>query len=151
MKKTVTPMKSSAGFTMVELIIVIAILGVLAATALPRFLNVTKEAKVAAVNGVAGGLRSAVGTVQAAYFAKGDMSKGDVTMADGTVVTVSLGKGIPTGDAAGIGKAITSTEGLSPDYTTATAVTFTPKDGGATCQATYNQTDGSVTTAINGC
>ena len=49
--------KQQQGFTLVELIVVIVILGILAATALPRFINVTTEARGAAVDGVAGAIR----------------------------------------------------------------------------------------------
>ena len=54
-KKQVDNMKNSSGFTLIELVIVIVILGILAVTALPRYLDVTEEAKNASVEGVAGG------------------------------------------------------------------------------------------------
>jgi MSHA pilin protein MshA len=51
--------KSNAGFTLIELMSVIVILGVLAATAVPRFVNLSDAAKEAAVEGIAGALASA--------------------------------------------------------------------------------------------
>ena len=54
-------MKSrQAGFTMIELIVVIVILGVLAATALPKFINMRGDAEQAAADGVAGAAASAM-------------------------------------------------------------------------------------------
>ncbi|MCR6653935.1 MAG: type II secretion system GspH family protein [Cellvibrionaceae bacterium] len=50
--------RQQSGFTLIELIAVIVILGILAATAVPRFVNLQDEAALAAVRGVAGSIES---------------------------------------------------------------------------------------------
>ncbi|MDF0535231.1 prepilin-type N-terminal cleavage/methylation domain-containing protein [Shewanella sp. A32] len=83
------------GFSLIELVIVIVILGLLAATAIPRFLNVTDDAENASLEGVTGGLATAVAFVRSQWEVDG--RRNNTVTLDGTSIALDTRFGYPTG------------------------------------------------------
>ena len=67
-----SPQKTQQGFTLIELVVVIVILGILAATAAPKFIDLTGDAKASTLQGVRGSIESATSMVHAKALIAGD-------------------------------------------------------------------------------
>ncbi len=80
-----------AGFTIIELVVVILLLGILTATALPRFLDVTDEAHVAVQRGVIAGLNTGAALFRAAWVANGQTALNISQFGAGTMDAATTG------------------------------------------------------------
>lgn len=111
-------MKRQSGFTLIELVVVIVILGILAATAAPKFMNLQGDARISALNGLKGAVKSAVSMTYSKAILKGvekaDKAAGATVCSTGLSTattcaaadTIKLVFGRPDASANGIIKAL---------------------------------------------
>jgi MSHA pilin protein MshA len=135
-------MKKQQGFTLIELVIVIIILGILAAFAIPKYMELDKKARKATVLGLVGSLRSAktlVHTIGKTAKSTGEtMDAGWVNIGtENIAVTSAL---YPSANAEGIGSSLEDASGFT--LTNSGTVATYAADGATTaaaCQATYTE------------
>lgn len=89
-------MKRQGGFTLIELVVVIVILGILAVTAAPKFLNLQTDAREATLNGFKGSMQGASSMVYAKAALAGKETGTDVALDVGTGTDIVVTNGYPS-------------------------------------------------------
>ena len=135
--------RQQAGFTLIELVVVIIILGILAAVALPKLMGLSTDARVSVVSGMTGTVAEAADMVHALAEVQGQVaSTGRVTLPDGTT-TITTAYGYPDATATGI---LASLQDSSTAPTQTFPFTFTAGSGTTPATFAYTAVGGTANT-----
>lgn len=136
--------KQQSGFTLIELVIVIVILGLLAATALPRFADLADDAREAKRDGIEGAVRSAAAIYHAEALAEGKANNTTETVAAEDGTTIALDYRYP--DAVGITAAVEVSD-VTPTTDSSGVVTWTVATD---CTVTYTAATSVASPVVSG-
>jgi len=90
-------MNKQQAFTLIELVIVIIVLGILAAVAVPKFINLSSESRIASLRGMEGAMRSGADLIHSKAVITGQDAE-TVTMTNIGGVNMQLHSGYPVGN-----------------------------------------------------
>jgi len=127
------------GFTLIELVVVIVIIGILAAFAIPRFAGLAEDARKASVRGLLGTVRSSSALVHGLALARNQTgATGTVDLEGASIATVH---GYPAGTATGIELAIGNLDNYTVTHAAGASTFKVAGSSGAAneCAVVYNQ------------
>lgn len=140
--------RQARGFTLIELVVVIALLAILAAFAIPRFVGLEREARIAATLGISGSIRSAATLAHSVWLAQGV----NPIVVEGN--PISLTEGYP--DASDIAATLADMTGFTVTVNgTSDQAVFAKNGAAGSCEVVYN--DAAVNSAplisvdVSGC